>query len=784
LKKIFLNISVLLLLASVLVSCHPARLLQNGENLVKRNVIKLDNKTVNTDDVSSYIKQKPNRKMFGFYPFHLYVYNYAMKGNIITRFDSFLLRAIAEPPIILDTLLTNKSVKQIKLYLNSKGYFNSSVTKEIKYKKRKKAVIYYNAKISQPYYIRSLKYSIPDLTIKSIINKDSANSLIIPGKSYDTDVLQSERERITTVLKNYGYFYFSKEFITYDIDSSLGCHKLDVKLYVRDPVVKSPENSDSLVTMSHKRYTINEINIYPDYSFIELDTARYLKYKYLASQRRRKATPTPYNFFYKDFLRIKPKTITQSIFFKKGDGYHLKDVDETYNRMIDLKMFRFVNIQFSEAVDTALKSNLLNCDIQLTRTPVQSFSTEFEATNSAGNLGIAGNLVYMNKNIFRGAEIFRFKVRGATEIQKVFGQKSTGSDFQQLFPFNTREMGAEASLEIPKFLIPIKQERFPKYFKPKTTINTGISYQKRTDYTRYIINVSYGFEWKETSQKKHIVSFPELNSVKIFPSDTFASKINSMHDPKVINSYKDHMIEAIKYSFIFNGQQLNKNKSFSWFRINLEVSGFPLTYINKFLHSYHYADGSYMLFGIKYAQYKKIDVDFRHYFIFNNLNTIAAHISGGWAHANGKTALPFEKSFYVGGSNSIRAWKIYSLGPGNDTLQNVLNSTGDINMEGSIEYRFPIYGLLKGALFLDAGNIWLNNNKNDTLQLGEISSNFYKEFAIAAGIGTRFDFSFFVIRLDAAIKVRDPSQLENQRWVPFTDGLKHVSLNLGIGYPF
>lgn len=788
-KKTFLNISPLLLVTILLLSCHSSRLLQNGEYLVKRNVIKLDNKDVVIDDVSSYIKQKPNRKMLGFFPFHLYVYNYAMKGKKVSHFDSLLIRVIGEPPVILDTLLTNKSVNQIKLYLDSKGYFNSKVWREINYnKKHKKATIKYIAQISQPYYIRSLNYSISDETIRAIVKSDSANSLIIHGKRYDTDVLQSERERITTKLKDNGYFYFSKEFITYDVDSALGSHQLDIKLYVRDPVVKSPDNPDSLVTEHHKKYTINDINIYPDYSFTEQDTVKFKRYLYLAAQRRKKAAPSVYNFIYNDTLRIKPKTITQSVFFKQGDEYKLRDVDQTYNRLIDLKMYKFVNIKFSEPVDTALKGNLLNCEIQLTRTPIQSFSTEAEATNSAGNLGVAGDFLYQNKNVFRGAEIFNLKIRGAMEVQKVFNQKDNQTNIQHILPFNTIETGAETSLNIPKFLIPVKQERFPKYFKPKTTIDAGINYQKRNDYTRYIINVSYGFEWKETEQKKHIVSFPELNSVKIYRSLAFDSLLQSMSDPKIINSYQDHMIEAIKYSYIYNGQELSKNKSFTWWRGNAEISGFPLRFINqKILNSYHFADGHYLLFGIRYAEYVRGDVDYRHYFVLNEISSIAVHALGGLGYAWGNSSvLPFEKSFYAGGSNSIRAWKIYSLGPGSspDTLKAQLNKTGDINIEGSFEYRFKIYSMLKGALFVDAGNVWLNK-KNAELPNGEFKPDrFYKEFAIAAGFGTRFDFSFFVIRLDAAIKVRDPAQPENQRWVPFAFGLKHISLNFGIGYPF
>jgi outer membrane protein assembly factor BamA len=791
LKKKPLHIFSFIVVCIFAYSCNPTRTLEKGEFLVKKNIVSVDNEHINTEELGSFIKQKPNRKFLGIFQLRVGLYNFATKGKKVNKTDTFLINTIGEPPVILDTILAEKSVKQIKLYLSTKGYFNSDVRKEIDTLKRKKAVIKYIVHASKPYTINSINYQIEDDVIKSIVDEDTVNSLVKKRNIFDVDILQNERERITGNLKNRGYYYFSKEYISYDIDSTLGNHQLNITMNIENPLVKSDDYNDSLVKSPHKRYIISAVNIYTEYSSLDLDTAKYKSFIFVAAQRKKSFKPATYHFLYKDTLRIRPKTITQSVFMKPGDYFNLKDVDQTYSSLMDLKMFKFVNIQFIVPLqDSSNESNQLYCKIELTRTPIQSITYELESTNSAGNLGLSGDVLYQNKNIFRGAEILKFKIRGATEIQKVLGESSKNSNINNALPFNTLETGADAEIDIPKFLVPIKQERFPKYFRPETTIDAGLNYQRRPDYTRYIINVTYGYEWKESPTKKHLLYLADINSVKIFPTAKFDSIINSIHDIKIQNSYKDHLIDALKYSFIYNGQQLSNNKSFSYLRANFETSGNILRAINRIDNNYKFAGdpGSYYtMFNIRYAQYVRGDVDLRHYFLFDNLNTLVIRgaIGSGLAYGN-SNVLPFEKSFYSGGANSIRAWQIYSLGPGSysNTQNPGLDKTGDIDIEGNLEYRFPVYSFLKGALFLDAGNIWLNKN-NPNMPGAELELNrFYKEFAVGTGIGARFDFSFFILRLDAAIQLRNPAYPENQRAVPFSTSIKHVRLNLGIGYPF
>jgi outer membrane protein assembly factor BamA len=775
-------------------SCNPTRTLVNGEFLVKKNVVIIDNEHlpagqagINKDELSSYIKQKPNRKFLGIFRLRLALYNIATKGKRVSRTDTFLINTAGEPPVILDTFLTEKSLKQINLYLNSKGYFNSDVRKEIDTLKKRKAIVKYIIHASLPYKIKNITYIIEDDAIRGRVLGDTAKSLLKKGNVFDVDVLQNERERITNNLKNVGYYSFAKEYISYDVDSTLGTHQLNISMNIVEPFVKSGDYNDSLVKAPHKRYTISSVNIYTQYSPLDQDTTKYKMYKFAAAQRKKDQQPVNYNFVFKDTLRIKPYTVTQSVFIQPGDYFNLKDVDETYKSLTDLKMYKFVNIHFNIIPQDSINApSLLNCIIQLTRTPVQSITYELGATNSAGNLGIAGDVLYQNKNIFRGAEILKLKVNLATEIQKVLGESSGNSDVNKLLPFNTLETGADAEIDIPKFLIPIPQEYFPKYFKPETDINMGVNYERRPDYTRYISNITYGYQWKESPKKKHLLYLADVDLVKIYPTASFDSLINSLNDIKIQNSYKDHLILALKYSFIYNDQQLSKSNDFSYFRFNFETSGNLLRGIDRIIDHQDSPDTSYSIFKINYAEYIRADIDARHYFIFDKLNTLAIRgaIGAGYAYWN-SDVLPFEKSFYCGGANSVRAWQIYSLGPGSYSNPNPsFDETGDIDLEGNAEYRFPVYNIIKGAVFIDAGNVWLNK-KNDAFPGGDFEFNrFYKEIAIGSGIGVRFDFSFFVIRLDVAFKIRNPSVPEVQRWVDLSSSLRHPNLNFGIGYPF
>ncbi|MFH1319434.1 MAG: BamA/TamA family outer membrane protein [Bacteroidota bacterium] len=860
--QVFLLIVILSAMA-----CNPTKRLADNEYLLIKNIIKKETPKgikfsradykIEKEKLANCIKQKPNRKIFGIFRINLAVYNFTNrkkhmhkhrqqenKDTTLTDVNETELnppdnvqplliegsekrgKTAGEPPIILDTSLTKKSVLQIKLFLNSKGYFNSTVKDSTVYLpsrfsrsakarhrdtlsvqslqcgskqagrrkpgeplqvKRKKAKVYYLINLGKRYAIRNISYSIQDPEIRSIVLSDSLNCMIKPNNYYDEDVLSYERERVTRKLKNEGYNFFSKEYIYFKVDSSIYStmrskpnkhghgesrpksgakqfHSVDIILGI-DNLTKQI-SPDSIIETSHNRYKINNIYIHTDFN---------------PKESNKSAIDTiffnDYYFIERSPALIKHQTIIRKVLIRKGDLFQIGKLENTYKHLAGLQIFKFINIRFPDASNES--NNLLDCIIQLSTMPKQSFSIETEGTHSSGNLGVAGNIVYRNKNTFKGSEIFELRLKGALEVQKTI----VASDEEPIEPlsiFNTIEIGPEAKLYIPKFLFPVKAEKIPKRYDPKTSFTTAYNYQKRTDYTRYIAKISFGYDWKKSAYKKHILNPIEINLVKLYPDSTFLSYLNLITNQSIYNSYKDHLTTALKYTFIFNNQQINKNINFTYFRANLEIAGNLLNGYNKLARADTADDGSYHIFDISYAQYVRSDIDFRYYNIINKSNSLVLRVALGIGIPYGNSsALPFEKSFFGGGANGIRAWEALELGPGSYKNTTDIGQTGDIKLEGNIEYRYDIFKMLQGAFFVDAGNIWLIDYPERPKAQFDVNR-FYNEIAVGAGIGLRLNFTFFIVRLDAAIPVKDPSLQEGERWFKPNKPV----YNLGIGYPF
>jgi len=786
-KKITFFLFGIIVISLVFFSCSLTKRVPENQYLLRSNQIIVDNKTIDKEDLNSLIRQQPNRKILGFVRFHLRLYNMSDFGKE-TKIKNFFKNTIGEPPVIIDTMLTNATLAQQKSYLFNKGFFLANVQKEVVYKK-KKADVKYIIKAENPYLINDIKYVIEDSGVERFVYGDSSNRLIKRGMVYDVDVFQEERDRIAKMLKNNAFYNFSREFIFFEMDSLSGQHKINLIVNIKNPVQRSNDSLQTIQKLNHKRFLIHRIYISPQHATSRQASQKIDTTLVKISQRKNKDIFDNYFFIYNSEPRVNPKVITQSVFFKEKRYFNLDDVEQTYKSLSELKNYKFINIQFTENTDTLTDNpnlSALNCKIELSRMPVHYYNIASELTNSAGNLGIAGNVSYQNKNLFKSAEIFNFKLNAALEAQKIFGERAPDEVIKKL-PFNTIETGAEASLELPKFLIPISPENFPKYFRPKTSIKTGFNFQLRPDYTRYILNTSFGYEWKENINKKHILIPIEINTVKIEPDSSFIEIINAIKDKRIQLSYSDHLSMALRYSFIFSNQKSSMLSNFMYFRGNFESSGNSLSLASNFINMEQDELGINKIFKIRYSQYLKADADYRYYNVINNRNSLVFRFAGGFAIPYGNIdVMPFDKSFYAGGANGIRAWKLYDLGPGSysDTASSKFYKTGDIHLETNIEYRFDIYKYLKGAFFIDMGNIWLRKSNEQFPNAAFKVNEFYKQIAIGSGIGARLDFSFFIIRIDAAIPLRDPQNIPELRWVYNKMELKKVNFNLGIGYPF
>ena len=810
----------------VLSSCNPVKFVPDGKYLLRKNQIKFQSKGAETDGITNYIKQKPNKKFLGMY-IRLGIYNLFNNGKQ-TKFKQRIKDNLGEEPVIIDSNLTNNSLKQMRIFLNNKGYFNSEVEKYTDsniarpaYRKfrealnktgyfdtktsqnhqllinelimiadriwlrKRKADVHYFIKTTAPYKIRNIEYVSAQSEITKLFNDEKKNSFIIKGKRYDADNLDKERDRLTKLMKNEGYFYFTKDFIRYDIDSSLNSHQLDIKLIVIEPYVRYPLKPDSLVKTIHKKYKIDNIFVFTDYTPAANDTNKYDTLRFSVQYKKKNNPPLQYFFIYRKKMRIKPKTYTQSLFVKAGDMYNFDNVDKTYKRLLGLKVFRYTNISFEDISEFKSDTGRLNCKILLTRSKVKAFSVETEGTNSGGELGISANLVYENKNLLKGAELFRFSINGALENQKInYSSTKVNKALKNLKWFNTIETGAELSLKIPRFLIPVRQELFPRYFKPKTTIDGSFNLQMRPDYTRYIYKGSWGYEWKESDFKTHIVAPFNINVVKIYPDSVFQHMIDSLQDPVLQNMYNDHIITAMTYSFIYNNQNLEKTTDFMYFRGDVELAGVAFLAYTAIIKEV----GNYLLFNMPYSQYMRLNADYRYYHYFTPKTSLVFHANLGYGMPLTKyNSLPFEKAFYGGGANSMRGWQIKSLGPGgyNDSSGYQFDKIGDIDIEANLEYRFPIYKFFRGAVFVDAGNIWLQNSNEDFPDAEFRFDKFYSQIAFDAGAGIRLDFDFFLFRFDAAMPLKDPSEVPGDRWIfNKPEVMKRVQWHVAIGYPF
>ncbi len=748
-------------------SCNITKYIEENEYLLSKVKIKIHNNDLDKDELKNYLRQKPNRRILGLkMPLGMYSLSKKGKDNWINNF----LRKNGEPPIIFKEHLTRQSKEQLSLYLINKGYRNSQVTDTVKIKGQKATVVY-NIKPNQPYTISNIKYQIEAPHLKSLILNDTSNSLIQQGIMFNLNLLDRERMRITNHLKTKGYYDFSKDYISFIADTNAREKKASVTIKVEKHKEKK---ADTTITTVHPKYKIRNIYVVTDYNKQTIMKNRDLLYSTMDTVNYGNI-----HFSYHNESKVKPKMLTQSIYIKKGDFYDSEDVQETHSHLSSLRIINIVNIEFEKIPDSTLTHlRELNCFIRLTPTKSQSYTVEVEGTNSSGDIGFGGNFTYQHKNLFRSAEIFDLSIKGGIEFIK----KRSISNLD-----NTTEFGSEARLRIPRFLLPLKGENFVKKHNPLTSLSISYNYQKRPDYTRRISNVSYGYRWKGNKHLTHLINPLELNLVKLLESTSqFRKQIN--RNPYLKESYEEHTIAVTNYSVIYNNQSMNRSKDFIFVRYNVEPAGNILTGVYH-LFNVSKQSGAYHLFGNPYSQYIKSNIDFRYYQILNESDKLVYRFFAGAGYPyNNSMAMPFEKKYFSGGANSIRAWQVRSLGPGSyqeEVFYPFPNNLGDIKLEANLEYRFDLFWVIEGALFLDMGNIWAINRSDERKGALFKFNDFYKDIAIGSGIGTRFDFSFFIFRIDFGLKTRYPEN-KAKRWIFNRKkiGTNDYNINIGIGYPF
>ena len=775
----------LFFLLLILSACSPThRIKHRGGYLLNNNSIKVDTPKLEPSEIEGFVEQQPTSTFLGSMHLSNRIYELFDYGKS-NGFKRWVMKNLGAKPVIFDSLMMKSSIVPMKTYLNNKGYFEPKISSTVKHHKAWVNVTYH-IEAGKPYTIRKISYNIKDTLLKKTFLAFSANSLIKENNIYDSYVVDQERDRITIELKNSGYFAFVKDYISFKADSSLNSHQIDIEMLIRNFRINSPFNKDSIIETYHSRYTINNIYIYADVNQKVQDTSQQdtlnVNYHFDPGD-----TTVQHCFLiYKDKLRIKPSALTQALFLRNGYPYSLSDHELTYKRMTNFPINRFVSISYDipESENTAIvKNTLLDCSIKITRAPVNVYTIDAEGTTSAGYLGLGTSMLYNNRNIFRRGETFRIRLKGSVEKQPSVGNDNT-NDF---LIFNTYETGAETGIDFPRLLLPFNIKRVDRSTRPKSSVNIGFNMQRQPNYTRYIINSSFSYEWNRSEQSRFILSPVDINSVSIFKDSVFTAYLKSANDARLSNQYTDHLITSLKFSYIFNNQKLNKTRNFIFMRWNVEPAGNLMNLVQVCSNLPANSKGQYTFYGIPYAQFLRSDIDFRKYFALpNDQNFVFRALLGIGIPYGNSTGLPFEKGFYAGGANDMRGWAIRSLGPGaySSGISNY-NNMGDLIIQSNIEYRFSIYKYWLGAFFADAGNVWLLR-KSTVYPGGEFNaSTFAKQIAIDAGLGFRWDFSFFIFRIDGALKMKKPSFSNSSDWISFGKfKILDIMWNFGIGYPF
>ncbi len=770
-----LHIILLCLIAFMLSSCRVNRFVPEGKFFLDKNTVEIDNKDVEftKSEVSSYITQKPSRVRFPFrFPTWLY---YVTADNPGHGFRHWVNKHFTKEPVFYDANETHKSARQMEQYLDNRGYFHSKVANEVEFSKYR-AKVTYTIHPTKPYTISEVDYRIEDTAVQRRVERMDKYLPAQAGQIYNAYTLEEQRSTVTDMLRNMGYYYFSREYITFEVDSCFKNNTLKITM-----VIDNVEDKETGEKQPHKCYNINKISIYPNY-LPSLATIPPIDSASITFPSGIRNTPNTIDFYYHEKPYIRPNTFSQMIMIQQGRPFRQRQVEMTYSALSNLKIIGNSSIEFEPVpTDTA---NLLNCRILMRRSNTHSLKLQTEGTNSGGDLGISGSIIYTNKNIFKGAEVLTVSVKGGLEAQEVINIGGVGDEGRI---FNTGEIILNSSIYFPKFLSPVPLKNFARDYQPRTNLTLGSGAQVRYAYSRYITMGTFGYDWKANPRLQFVLTPIYLNFVKVNPIPEFQAILDQEENQRIKDQYTSHFVFGGRYSLIYNTQNLYRTNSYIYIRANLESSGGVLSLLNN-TSLITTTDDHHELLGIRYAQFLRGDVDFRQYYKLGEKTWIVCRqlIGCGIPYGNSYD-MPFERSFYSGGSIGMRGWKYRQLGPGSyhsDEDSNI-ERIGDIQLEFNTEFRFPIHKAVNGALFVDAGNIW-NYHANELLPGGEFKFNtFYDQIAVDAGLGVRLDFSIVIVRLDWALPFRNPyANSAGDHWTFNDFDILQSRLVLNIGYPF
>ncbi|MBP5306558.1 MAG: BamA/TamA family outer membrane protein [Paludibacteraceae bacterium] len=750
-----LSILVVCVMA-VLSSCSTTRYVRPTEYLLNDVDIKVDTHVMPMEELVYYLRQTPNSGIFGTYRLQLRIYN--LSGRDTTKWTNRILRKAGEPPVIYSEELTRQTAENLRrLYVN-KGYPQAEVVVDTTHK-RQKIDVRYNVTAHQPYRIRSISSQVRDDTVRRYFNEDSLRFKLKEGDVFDLDNLELERERIVTHLRNKGFYYFTREYVFVEADTTVGNHQVDLLFRIR-PVFRAREDGTYMPLPHHKRMRIGEVDILPWFLSSQItyrDTVSCGRYRYIYGRRR----------------MLCPSSLYLRNFVFPGQYYSETATNRTSSLLSSLGVTRYANIAYRESNDSTL-----DCTISLTPTRVQSFSVEVEGTNTDGDIGAAMSGTYTHRNVFHGAEQFDFKTRLAYQPM---------GNLQDALSDRSLEIGGEASLTFPKVLFPFVTESMSRRIRAFSQISGSYNFQTTPWYDRTIAGAGFKYVWTTGSlnNERYTIDVMDLSYVYL-PRVSDSFRETYLHSNSILRySYEDHIILGLGFSFSRNNRR-NALSNFFSYSGSVSTAGNLLSGICS-VFGVEKKDGVWQISNIRFSQYAKGEFEYAYNQVLGEKTRLVWHGHVGVAFPYGNAdVVPFEKRFYAGGANSVRGWSVRTLGPGiyrSRTSRTDFMQSGDVKLDVNLEYRFKIFWLFEGAAFVDGGNVWtIKDYDSQPGGLFEFDQ-FASQLAWAYGLGLRLDFDFFLVRLDLGSQLYDPSEQKTRRWrKPLR--LDDMAFHLAIGYPF
>ena len=733
------HLTIIALGMLLLTACSETKYVAEGDLLLDKVKVKSDvkDRTINTTELKSYVRQRGNSRWFSLIKVPLYTYS--LSGRDTTRWVNRTLRSIGEPPQIYDSLQALQSMIRLRDNLQNLGYLRATVDVGQKVKGKKLRTTYY-LHPGKRYKIRQMRYDIQDTAIARLLNfADSTTWGLHSGMSFDANSLDLERKRIVNELTQSGFYRFNKDFISFRADSIAGTQLIDLTL------VLHRFRNNQVKDAPHERYTMGNIT----YRSGNLEDTT---------------------------IHLRPKVLRNNTFLESGAYYSSRHLQETYNHFGRLGAVRYTNIAFTERP----MEPVLDCDIAISSNKPSTISFQPEGTNTAGDLGAAASLTYQNRNLFRGSELLTIELRGAYEA--ISGLEGYSQQ-------NFMEYSLETKLNFPRFIAPFLSRSFRRRTNATSEVSLLYDLQNRPEFRRRVFSVAWRYKWNDQRHHdRYQVDLLDLNYISMpWISETFYREYlldTSSRNAILRYNYENLFIMKFGVGYTYNnGRVAIKAKA--------ETAGNLLNAAAHTLRFHRNADGQYTFMDLAFAQYAKADIDLTRNVSLDYNNELVFHFGLGIAYPYGNsTILPFEKRYFSGGANSVRGWSVRSLGPGKftgtDGRIDFINQTGDMKLDMNVEYRAKLFWKFGGALFVDAGNIWTLRDYPDQPGGQFRFADFWKQLAVSYGWGLRLNFDYFIVRFDMGMKAVNPAYESRKEHLPllYPKLSRDFAFHFAVGLPF